>query len=281
MTNLPIIDSHLHLWDKVSVPVGWLPQEPRLDRPFVVSDYFDATSGLNIQGLVFVEAGADEGASVQEAQWVTSLAAAEPRIKRIIACARLGKGQEELETLDALTQFPLVKGVRSPFLFDADHKLSEDYHTAFRKLAAMGWSLETAIGYTGVGMIADAIEPHPDMTFVLDHAAFPPILDKGWEPWASDLRRLGKMLNSRCKLSSLTAGLVDWKAEDIKPYIDHIIECFGTDHVLYGADWPVCTLSTTYKRWMEAVEWALQDLSDEDQKKIYFDNAVRTYGLVM
>jgi len=106
---------------------------------------------------------------------------------------------------------------------------------------------------------AELVQRVPEVTFVLDHFGKPEVRNKSLEPWARDLRAFAEAPNAVCKMSGLTteADWRRWQPADLKPYFDHALACFGPDRVLFGSDWPVATLATSYQRWVETVEGLL------------------------
>jgi L-fuconolactonase len=84
-----------------------------------------------------------------------------------------------------------------------------------------------------------------------------------------------------CKISGMTteADMENWTRDDLRPYFDHVIECFGFDRVVYGGDWFVASLATTYPRFVETLDWAVAGCSDEELKKLYRDNAQKFYQI--
>jgi L-fuconolactonase len=95
------------------------------------------------------------------------------------------------------------------------------------------------------------------------------------------MAEIAKLPNVSCKISGLVryADPENWSVEDLRPYIEHAISCFGWDRVLFGSDWPVCTLSATYRQWVEALQTITQSAGAANQKKLFHDNAIRIYRL--
>ena len=121
----------------------------------------------------------------------------------------------------------------------------------------------------------------PGVHFILDHFGKPPVKQGALEPWRSQLRELAGLPNVSCKVSGLTTE-ADWKrwtAADLKPYFNAVIESFGPDRVIFGGDWPVCTLATEYQRWVGAVAELTSSLSAEDSAKLFRSNAERIYRI--
>jgi predicted TIM-barrel fold metal-dependent hydrolase len=101
------------------------------------------------------------------------------------------------------------------------------------------------------------------------------------DPWRAHIAEVAKFPNVVCKVSGLVAYAdpQKWTAEELRPYVDHVIECFGWDRVLFGSDWPVCTLSASYKQWVEALQSITHSAGKMNQQKLFQANAVRVYRL--
>ena len=113
----------------------------------------------------------------------------------------------------------------------------------------------------------------PDTSFILDHIGKPDIRNGEFKPWKSQLQALSLFPNVVCKVSGMVteADHESWSKENLKPYIDHVMECFGIDRVMFGGDWPVVTLAAEYSQWVEALDWATSGWSGEEMKKLYGD----------
>ncbi|HUR59902.1 MAG TPA: amidohydrolase family protein, partial [Opitutaceae bacterium] len=119
----------------------------------------------------------------------------------------------------------------------------------------------------------------PDVSFVLDHIGKPDIKGHVLDPWRAELGELAQLSNVWCKVSGLVteADHEKWSAGDLRPYIDHVVECFGFDRIMYGGDWPVSTQAADYPRWVATLDEALRGCTREELKKFYVSNAERFY----
>ena len=125
------------------------------------------------------------------------------------------------------------------------------------------------------------VDKLPDQPFVVDHLAKPQIRDGEMEPWAAQMIELASCPNVWCKMSGLVteADHNSWTEEDLRPYIDQVIDCFGFNRVMYGGDWPVAYQATEYPRWVATLEHAVSGCSDEELRKLFRDNAIEFYRL--
>jgi len=126
------------------------------------------------------------------------------------------------------------------------------------------------------------VDRHPDQVFVLDHFAKPYIRARELEPWRTQIRELSRRPNVYCKLSGLVteADWDHWTAQDLQPFLDVALEAFTPRRLMFGSDWPVCTLAAGYARWVQTVEAWLQKLSSDEQELIFGGTAAHVYRLV-
>jgi L-fuconolactonase len=121
---------------------------------------------------------------------------------------------------------------------------------------------------------------HPALVTVIDHGAKPNIRDGAFDDWAATMKRIAVETSACCKLSGLaTEATADWTSEVLRPYVDHLLDAFGPDRLIFGSDWPVATLATDYERWVNAIERLTSQLSEQEQASIFGGTAVRVYRL--
>ncbi|HSX98177.1 MAG TPA: amidohydrolase family protein, partial [Streptomyces sp.] len=152
----------------------------------------------------------------------------------------------------------------------------------------------------GLAAVADAglvydllVKPHqlpaaveaasrlPQLTFVLDHAAKPPVASGELRPWAGETRRLAALPNTVCKLSGLVteADWKTWSVGDLRPYADTVLDAFGPHRLMFGSDWPVCRLASDYREVLDTAEALLSGLGPAEHREVFAGTAVRVYGL--
>ena len=119
----------------------------------------------------------------------------------------------------------------------------------------------------------------PEVTFVLDHLGKPDVRNKMFQPWANDLKALAVLPNVVAKVSGLTteADWHNWQPVELKPYLSHLLESFGPQRLMFGSDWPVMTLATSYQRWVEIVETDVPFSKEQDWVQFFRTNAERIY----
>lgn len=280
----PIIDAHVHLWDPERVEIPWLRNEPKINRPMGLAGYSAATNGVEIAGLVYLQVEVHPVYALIEARDLVAMAATDPRIKGIVPWAPLEFGETARYFLEELVALgPLVKGVRRIVQDEPDPQfcLQPRYVEGTRLLGELGLSADLCCNFRQLGPTVELVRRCPGTQFVLDHIAKPNIRGGELEPWATQIRELAALPNVLCKISGVVteADHDGWIVDDIRPFVQHALDAFGPDRVAYGSDWPVATLVSTYRRWVDTVDEITSGWSDADRRKLWFENANRFYRL--
>lgn len=282
MVDFPIVDTHVHLWDPNHLRYSWLDDIPLLNQQYLLEEYRRACGAVQVEQMVFVQCECDAGQHVQEAEWVSGLARQDGRIRGIVANAPLERGAAVDEDLGTLARIPLVKGIRRLLQSeDADFCLQPGFIEGVRLLPSHGLSFDICIFHPQLANAIEFVRLCPGVSFILDHIGKPDIKNQVFDPWKDELKILAEMPNVYCKVSGLVteADMEHWTPVDLKPYIDHVIACFGIDRVMYGGDWPVAFQATEYPRWVETLSRATSGLSDAERRKLFHDNAIAFYRL--
>ena len=284
MPSFPIIDTHLHLWDPGYLRYSWLDSNALLNKPYLLADYRKACGAVQVEKMVFLQCEVDFALFREEAAWVTSLAKQDPRIAGIVPWAPLEKGDAARADLEELLAANLlIKGIRRIIQFEPeiDFCLRPDFVKGVQALADYGLSFDICISHIQMANTIKLVAQCPNVQFILDHIGKPDIRQQIFEPWKSDIRTLAQFPNVCCKVSGLVteADHKAWTKEDLKPYIDHVIDSFGFNRVIYGGDWPVAYQATEYPRWVETLEWAVAGCSESELHKLFHDNAEKFYRL--
>ena len=282
-----VIDSHVHFWDPAELHYPWLEAVPALDRAFRPADYAAATGEVAITKLVFVEGNCRPDEAQREVQLVERLARAEPRIAGIIAFAdlmqRSGAGESGLEeALDALASSPRVKGIRHNIQGQpAGFCLQPAFVRGVQAVGRRGLTFDLCVTHDQLHEGADLVRQCPDTRFVLDHCGKPAIRTRRLDPWRADVARLAAHDNVWCKLSGLLteADAADRRDDVLIPYAACVVECFGSERVMYGSDWPVLTVAGSYCDWYGFTDRFTAGWSTVERRRFYADTAARVYGL--
>jgi len=258
-----MIDAHIHFWDPERLHYAWLEALPPLHRPFGPTE-------VEAEGFVFVQADCRDDEAWAEVEWVTALAERHP-ILGIVAYAPVHAHAD----LEALASHPLVVGVRKLLQGEPDALLGSDTLVeGVRALAEHGLTFDACVTHEQLPFVTRLAARCPDVTIVLDHLGKPDVAHHRLDPWRADLEALAAHANVVCKLSGLTteADHAAWTPADLAPYLEHALACFGPDRCLFGSDWPVATLATSYERWVDVVLAYVPE-------PVLSANAARVYGL--
>lgn len=283
MEKFPIVDTHVHLWHPDHLRYPWLAEVPALNRPYLLKDYTEASGRVDVASMVFVQCDTHPDDGLKETAWVTSLATtAEPRLQGIVAWAPLEEGEQVAPFIEKLAENPLVKGVRRLIQSESvDFCVRPEFVNGVRTLARYGLSFDLCIFHPQLANAIQLVEACPDVQFILDHIGKPDIRAQRLEPWCSEIRTLAGLPNVHCKISGVVteADFEAWTLSDIRPYLEHVIDCFGFDRVMYGSDWPVSTQATDYEGWVRTLSEAVSGCSAEERDKLFRANAIRFYRL--
>lgn len=279
---MQIVDTHQHLWDKDLFRYSWLDSVPQLNRTFRMADYLAAAEGLNVVKSVHLEADVDEPHMLDETRHLIALAdRPDNPLEGIVACGR-PENDNFKSYLDKIAPNPKVKGIRRVLHTQPD---SVAQGATFLKnvtaLSDYGLSFDICVLARQLPIAIKLVSHAPDVIFILDHCGVPQVKEKVLDPWRSHIMEIAKFPNTYCKISGLVAYADPkaWTEEDLRPFVEHVIAAFGWDRVLFGSDWPVCTLSATYRQWVAALQALTQTAGRINQRKLFHDNAVRIYRL--
>jgi predicted TIM-barrel fold metal-dependent hydrolase len=279
---MEIIDAHQHLWDVDLFRYSWLNSLPVLNRSFRMADYLKTTEGLNVVKSVHLEADVDEPYMLDETRHLLALAdQADNPLEGIVACGR-PESKDFKSYLDKIAGHPKLKGIRRVLHTQPDDLgRGQTFIENISALPAYGLSFDICVLARQLPLAVNLASRCPGVTFILDHCGVPQVKEKILDPWRSHIAEIAKFPNVTCKISGLVAYAdpTNWTAEDLRPYVEHVIACFGWDRVFFGSDWPVCTLSASYKQWVVALQTITRSAGEINQKKLFHANAARIYRL--
>ena len=283
MPDFPIVDAHVHLNDPGVIRYGWMRGNSVLDQQRLMAELDAARGALEIEALVWVEVGADPGQYLQEASFADGLARADERIRAMVAHAPLERGAAVTPDLEKLAAHGLTRGIRRLLQDEPDDRfcLRPGFIEGVQLLARFDLSFDLCVYHPQLASAVELVRRCPDVRFVLDHAGKPGIRDGLMEPWRTQIAELAALPNVWCKLSGLIteAGHGSWTRAQLRPYIDHVIQSFGFERVMFGSDWPVSEQTHRYAKWVEIVDWALAGAAADQRRKLFRDNAIAFYRL--
>ena len=279
---MEIIDTHQHLWDMDLFSYTWCKDYPALNRSFRIQDYLHATRGLHLEKSVHIEADVDEPYILDESRHIFKLAEAKDNpLTGVVASGRPEK-EGFREYLDKIVGHRALKGIRR-ILHTQPDSLGQGrtFIENVKVLSSYNLSFDLCVLARQLPIAIHLVQQCPSVTFILDHCGVPQVKEKALDPWRANMREISGFPNVSCKISGLVAYAdpLNWTAEDLRPFVEHTIECFGWDRVMFGSDWPVCTLSAPLKKWVETLSTLTQDASEEQRNKLFHENAGRIYKL--
>jgi L-fuconolactonase len=261
----------------------WLDGDDLLNKPYDLPEYRQHTTGVTIASFVYLQVDVAEAYGIIETEWAAERARRDPRLQAIVAYAPLEYGERARLYLERLIKVsPLVKGIRRLYQQESvDFCLQPAFVRGVQLLADFGLSFDICIRHQHLENTVRLVEQCPNVAFVLDHIGKPDIVHQGLDPWRRGMRALASLPNVMCKVSGMAseADRQHWTPADLQPFLEHTLEVFGEDRVLFGGDWPVVLLGAPYMRWVHTVELLTGLLSDAAKYKLWADNARRFYRL--
>ncbi len=294
---LPLIDTHQHLWDVTKFKLHWLPKSGVLARSYVMDDYRAAIVGTGIERSVYMEVDVAPEQQTVEAEHLIAIckSGTAPTVGAVIS----GRPAEEAAFRKYIAQFkdsPQIKGVRQVLHGDttpAGHCLSDGFVKSVQLLGELGLSFDMCLRPGDLTDGAKLADKCPDTRLILDHCgnADP----KAWlsaarrgdqqpdhavEAWKKDIAEVAKRKNTLCKISGIIARVTqEWSADDLAPIVNHCLDSFGPDRVIFGSDWPVCLLGAPLKEWTTALRQIVASRPVAEQQKLFSANAEKYYRL--
>ena len=272
------IDAHQHFWVLARGDYDWLtPELDRVYRDFLPEDLEPLLDRNGFDGTVLVQAAA----TVDETEFMLDLARQHAFIRGVVGWVDF-ESSEAPDEIARLARDARLVGLRPMIqdIEDVDWMLRPGLDPAFQALIAHDLTLDALTHPRHLPNLLELLDRHGSMRVVIDHGSKPCIRDRIVRGWAKDMTVLAGQTAAYCKLSGLvTEASTDWTVAELKPYVDHLIDCFGTDRLIWGSDWPVCTLAAPYDRWVEATEELLSGLSGDERQQIMGENAKRAYRL--
>jgi L-fuconolactonase len=279
MARNTIIDSHQHFWKYSVESHSWMDESMhRIQMDFLPGELKPLLDATGISGCVAVQSSQSEF----ENSFLLSLADQNPFIKGIVGWVDL-QSKEIKDRLEYYNHFPKIKGFRHVIQDepDDDFMLRPTFQFGISKLEEYGYTYDILIYPRHLPNAFSLAKSFPNQLFVIDHLAKPNIKNREIEGWSRDFKKLASLENVHCKVSGLVteANWKSWEIEDFYPYIETALEAFGTDRLMYGSDWPVCTLAANYADAFLIVENFFSQFSRSEQEKLFGENASTFYNL--
>ncbi|MBN1181456.1 MAG: amidohydrolase family protein [Bacteroidales bacterium] len=274
-----IIDTHHHFWHYNTDDFGWINEEMKtIRRDFLPAHLHNEITQAGVDGVISVQARQIE----DETRWLLKMARNNEFIKGVVGWLPLvNKNVDHLIAKYAYDKN--LKGLRHVVQDEPDDQfiLRDDFNKGVSLLKRYNLVYDILIFEKHLPYTIQFVDKHPNQAFVLDHIAKPKIKDNIFSPWKENIIELAKRENVYCKISGMVteADFKDWSEDQLKPYVDVVIEAFGSKRLMLGSDWPVCLVATEYNKWIDLVKKFIVKLSSDEQERILGKNAVEVYRL--
>lgn len=279
MTRL--IDTHQHLVYPDVAGYGWTTDIPPLaDKAFPLERYKTLSDGYDVAGTIFMETGVDDADYKAEARFVAGLAGDEGSgIRGLIASCRPEDDEGFEAWLEECEGLGVVGYRRILHVMPDDLSTSETFRRNVRAIGDRGLPFDLCMLPKQLGIGADLARVCDNTVMILNHCGVPDIAGGGLDPWRARITELAALPNMNCKLSGLLAYCAPGEAnlEAIRPYVDHALDAFGADRMVWGSDWPVVELANGLPDWLEVTQAILGGLSEDEAAAVAHGNAARIY----
>ncbi len=276
-----IVDTHLHLIYRGQLSYPWLSGVPPLDADFTYDTYLQEARRLGISATLHMEVDVAEADIEAETAMVERLAATDgSQLAGAIAACR-PESADFPAYLERVLGNRFVRGFRRVL-----HVMPDDFSEGalfrenIRRLSGTGLVFDICVLPHQLEKAAALADLAPDVAFVLDHCGIPDIKSGGFDVWKGPMAEIARRPNVTVKLSGLPAyGAENWTLEDLKPYFTHVAENFGFDRMVWGSDWPVCTLGGGLSTWVGATHALLSGVSLDEKARVLSGNALKLWSI--
>jgi L-fuconolactonase len=273
-----IIDAHQHFWKYHPQNHAWINDDMKIiQKDFLPADLSKILTDQKVEGSISVQVDQTN----EETAFQIECAHHNPFIKGVVGWIDLLNPLIEKD-IEAYKEKNIVKGFRH--ILQGTEKgfmLQPNFINGLKQLSKHHYTYDLLIYANQIQEAIELIKVVEDLPIVLDHIAKPSIKTKSIEDWKKDIKSLAKYPNLYCKISGMVteADWTTWKSEDLKPYLDIVVEAFGVDRLLFGSDWPVCLVASRYERWLNTIKDYFKEFSISEQEKIFALNCESFYTL--
>ena len=267
------VDAHLHILKIDRGDYFWIAPDSPIHRDYNLGDLSPQLG--DIDAAVLVQAAPTEA----ETRFLLDVAGhSKGFVRGVVGWTDL-QAPNAYERIEALARLPLLKGVRPMlgFIEETGWILRREIRPALDAVARAGLSLDFPARLRHLELLPELASRHPNLPIVIDHAAKPRIAEGEFASWARGMTRVARLTPALCKISGLVNEAVPaWRPDDLKPWIDHLLACFGPARLMWGSDWPVVELSGGFNRWRSA---SLSLIPESARVDIFGDTAAGFYRL--
>jgi L-fuconolactonase len=279
---MPVVDAHHHFWDPATADYPWLTDElAAIRRPFGPDDLEPLLAAAGVDSTILVQTRPDFEETVE----FLGIAERTPFVRGVVGWVDLTSVgvADDIADLSSRPGGAALVGIRhqahdEP---DPDWLQRDDVIRGIEAVGAAGLVYDLLVRPRELPAAMRLARRLPDVRFVIDHIAKPPIARRELEPWTGLMAPFAELSNVACKLSGMVteADWAHWTVDDLRHYVDRVLEVFGPGRLMFGSDWPVCLLAGSYQDVFEAARQVVSALSESERVGIFGENAVRTYRL--
>jgi predicted TIM-barrel fold metal-dependent hydrolase len=296
--EIAIIDCHQHLWDLSKFKLPWIKPGTLLGRSYVMADYLAAIEGTGIKHSVYMEVDVDPAQQQAEAEHLIEIcqSGAAPTIAAVIS----GRPAADnfAQSIKPLAASAYIKGIRQVLhggSTPAGYCLQDSFVQGIRLLGELGLSFDLCLRPKELSDGAKLAEKCPATRFIVDHCgnADPKAflkagdsrladarVDHDADAWRRGIEQLAAKTNVICKISGIVARVPKpWTLDDLAPIVNHCLDAFGPQRVVFGSDWPVCLNGAPLREWVAALKQIIAARPAHDQRRLLRENARTFYGL--
>jgi predicted TIM-barrel fold metal-dependent hydrolase len=279
--TIPMLDCHQHLIYSDKWPYSWTGGIPALaGKSFHYEDYCKPIEGKGPIRSIFMESAPDDFHWKEETRFIYELAdRPDTLIDGVVVNCR-PESEDDFEAYIESVRHPKLVGMRRILHVEPDETSARPrFIQNVQRLARHNLTFDLCFLSRQLPLAFALAAKCPDNTFVLDHCGVPDIAGGGLDPWREQIRNLASLPQVACKISGLTAYCApdNAGADAIRPYVEHCIECFGWDRIVWGSDWPVCIINSSLPQWIDLIRELLAGESETNRHKFFHQNAERIY----
>ena len=290
MSKLEFVDTHFHLWDLDHPDLYYAFLQPDFVHPqlgerldalkranYLVEDYIAETRDSNVVKAVHVQAALGIEDPVKETEWLQAAADRTGFPHAIIAYANLKDPRVE-EQLARHCEYPNVRGIRD--FSEGDYLVDPAFHRGYALLERFNLVCSLDCYWENMTRARDLARKFPDVVMVLDHAGFPQErTDSYFKDWQQGIRALAEAENVVCKISGLGMADFNWTVDSIRPWVLHCIDAFGPERCMFGSNWPIDSLFSTFDVLIDAYTEIIAGFSHDEKVAMFSANAEKVYRI--